>query len=76
MTCIPDTVLIFTANADLRLRSLSDSFFLLAAAGALSDAIEIVVEVSIKVTALFMIKGFFVLIFDLLEAGDASEIKI
>jgi hypothetical protein len=74
--CIFDAVLIFIANADLRSRFLSDFFFLLAAAGALSDAVEVVVEVSAEAAASFVIKGFFTLIFDFLEAGDVSEIKV
>jgi hypothetical protein len=73
---ISDAILISTANADLRSRSLSDSFFLLAAAGTLSDAIEVVVEVSAEIAASFVIKDFFTLVFDLLEAGNVSEIKI
>jgi hypothetical protein len=76
MICISDAILIFTANADLRLRSLSDFFFLLAAAGASNDAIEVVIEISAEITASFVIKGFFALTFDFLEAGDASEVKI
>jgi hypothetical protein len=76
MIYISDAVLISTANADLRSRSLPDSFFLLAAAGASSDAIEVVVEVSAEAAVPFIIKGFFALIFDLLEAGNASEIEI
>jgi hypothetical protein len=72
---ISDTVLIFTTNADLRSRSLPNSFFLLAAAEALSDTVEVVIEVSAEATASFVTKGFFALIFDLLEAGDASEVE-
>jgi hypothetical protein len=74
--CISDTILISIANADLRLRSLPNSFFLLAAAEASSDAIKIVIKASAKVAAFFVTKGFFTLIFDLLEAGNVSEIKI
>jgi hypothetical protein len=73
--CISNAVLIFTANADLRSRLLLDFFFLLAAAGALNDAVKIVIEASIEVTAFFVIKDFFALVFDLLEVGDASEIE-
>jgi hypothetical protein len=72
---ISDTNLTSTANADLRSRSLSDFFFLLTAAGALSDVIKIVIKVSAEAAALFIIKIFFTLIFDFLETGDASEIK-
>jgi hypothetical protein len=72
---ISDVILIFTANADFRPRSLSNSFFLLAAAGASSDAIKIVIKISIKAAASFIIKNFFTLIFDLLKAGNVSEIK-
>jgi hypothetical protein len=74
--CISDTVLISTTNVDLRSRSLPDSFFLLVVGGASSDAIKVVIEVSVEVVAFFVIKSFFILIFDLLEAGDASEVKI
>jgi hypothetical protein len=74
--CIPDAVLISIANADLRLRFLSDSFFLLAAAGASSDAIEIIIEASAEAVASFVIKSFFILVFDLLEAGNVSKIKV
>jgi hypothetical protein len=76
VTYISDAVLISTANADLRPRSLLDSFFLLTAAGASSDTIEIVVEVSAEVAASFVIKNFFALVFDFLEVGDVSEIEI
>jgi hypothetical protein len=69
-------ILIFTANADFRSRFLPDFFFLLAAAGVSNDAIEIVIEISIKIAASFMIKDFFTLIFDFLETGDVSKIKI
>jgi hypothetical protein len=48
----------------------------LAAAGAISDAVEIVVEASTKAAVSFVIKSFFALIFDLLKAGDVSEVKI
>jgi hypothetical protein len=54
---------------------LPDSFFLLAAVGASSDAVEVVVEASVETAASFVTKGFFVLVFDLLEAGDASEVE-
>jgi hypothetical protein len=74
--CISDTVLISTANADLRLRSLLNSFFLLAAAGAPNDAIKVVIEASAEAAVSFVIKGFFTLIFDFLKAGDVSEIKV
>jgi hypothetical protein len=74
--CISDIVLISTANADLRLRSLSDFFFLLTVAGASNDAVEIIIEISAEVTASFIIKDFFTLIFDLLKIGNVSEIKI
>jgi hypothetical protein len=70
-----DAILIFTANADFRSRSLPDFFFLLAAAGALSDAVEIIIEISAEAAAFFIIKIFFTLIFDLLEAGDVFEIE-
>jgi hypothetical protein len=73
---ISDAVLIFIANADLRPRSLPNFFFLLAAAGASSDAIEIIIEASAEAAAPFVIKNFFILIFDLLEAGNVSEVKI
>jgi hypothetical protein len=76
ITYIFNAILISTANADLRPRSLSDFFFLLAAAGALSDAVKIVIKVSTEAAASFIIKGFFALIFDFLEAGNVSEIKI
>jgi hypothetical protein len=71
-----NTVLIFIANADLRPRSLPDFFFLLAAAGVSNDAVEIVIEVSAEAAVSFVIKSFFILIFDFLEAGDVFEIKI
>jgi hypothetical protein len=74
--CIFGAILISTANADLRPRSLPDSFFLLAAAGASSDAIEIIVEILANPIVSFVIKCFFTLIFDLLEIGDVSEIKV
>jgi hypothetical protein len=73
---ISDAVLISIANADLRSRSLSNSFFLLAATEASSDAVEIVIKVSAEAAASFIIKNFFALIFVLLEAGDVSEIKV
>jgi hypothetical protein len=73
---ISDIILIFTANADFRLQSLSDFFFLLIITEISSDAIEIVVEISTETAASFIIKSFFALIFDFLEAGDVSEIKI
>jgi hypothetical protein len=76
MICISDAILIFIVNADLRPRSLSDFFFLLAAVGALSDAVEVIIKVSVKAAVSFMIKNFFALIFDFLEAGDVSEIEI
>jgi hypothetical protein len=75
MIYISNTILTSTANADLRPRPLSDFFFLLAAAGAISDAVKIVIEVSIKAAAFFVTKGFFALIFDLLKTGNVSEIK-
>jgi hypothetical protein len=71
-----NAVLISTANADLRPRPLSDSFFLLAAAGASNDAVKIIIEVSTETATSFIIKDFFTLIFDLLEAGNVSEIKV
>jgi hypothetical protein len=74
--CIFNAVLTFTANADLRPRSLSDFFFLLAAAEAISDAVEIIIKASVEVAVFFVIKSFFALIFDLLEAGDVSEIEV
>jgi hypothetical protein len=74
--CISNAILIFTANADLRPRSLLNSFFLLAAAGASSDAIKVIIEISAEITIFFVIKGFFTLIFDFLEAGNVSEVKI
>jgi hypothetical protein len=73
--CISGAVLISTTNADLRSRSLPDSFFLLAAVGISSDAVEIVVEISAEAAIFFVIKDFFILIFDFLKAGDVSEIK-
>jgi hypothetical protein len=73
---ISDAVLISIANADLRSRSLSNSFFLLAATEASSDAVKIVIEISTEVAVPFVIKNFFTLIFDLLEVGNVSEIKI
>jgi hypothetical protein len=73
---ISDAVLISIVNADLRSRSLLNFFFLLAAAGALSDAIEVVIEVSIEAIVPFIIKNFFALIFDFLEAENVSEIKV
>jgi hypothetical protein len=76
MTYISDAILIFTVNADFRLRSLPDSFFLLTATEASSDAIKIIIKVSAEAAVSFIIKSFFALIFDLLEAGDASEVKI
>jgi hypothetical protein len=76
ITYISDAVLIFTANVDLRPRSLLNFFFLLVAAGASSDAIEIIIEVSAKAAISFIIKDFFTLIFDLLKAGNVSKIKI
>jgi hypothetical protein len=74
--CISGAILIFITNADLRSRSLSDFFFLLAAAGVLSDAVEVVIEASAEAAAFFVIKDFFALVFDFLEAEDASEIKV
>jgi hypothetical protein len=74
--CISDIILISITNADLRLRSLPDFFFLLVAAGVSSDAVEVIVEVSAEIIVFFVIKGFFALVFDFLEAGDVSEIKI
>jgi hypothetical protein len=76
ITYIPNAILTSTANADLRPRPLPNSFFLLAAAGAISDAIKIIIEASAEITASFIIKSFFTLIFDLLEAGNVSEIEI
>jgi hypothetical protein len=76
MICIFGAILIFTANADLRPRFLLDFFFLLAAAGASSDAVKVVVEISAEAAVSFVIKGFFALVFDLLEVGDVSEVKI
>jgi hypothetical protein len=76
MTSISDIILTSTANADLRPRFLPDSFFLLAAAGTSNDTIEIIIEISTEIAASFVIKNFFALIFDLLEAGNVSEIKI
>jgi hypothetical protein len=73
---ISDIILIFIANADLRPRSLSDFFFLLAAAGTSSDTIEVIIKISIKIAVFFIIKDFFTLTFDFLEAGDVSEIEI
>jgi hypothetical protein len=76
MICISGVILIFIINADFRPRPLSDSFFLLAVVGALSDAVEVIIKVSVEVAVSFVIKGFFTLIFDFLEAGDVSEIEI
>jgi hypothetical protein len=75
VTCISGAILTSTTNTDLRPRPLSNSFFLLAATGASSDAVKVVVKVSAEITASFVIKGFFTLIFDFLEAGDVSKIK-
>jgi hypothetical protein len=71
-----NAVLIFIVNADLRSRPLSDFFFLLVAAEVISDAVEIIIEVSTNVAVFFVIKDFFILVFDLLEAGDVSEIEV
>jgi hypothetical protein len=76
MINISGAILISIINADFRSRSLSDSFFLLTVAGASNDTIKVVIEISIEVAVFFVIKGFFVLIFDFLEIGNASEIKI
>jgi hypothetical protein len=51
-------------------------FFLLAAAGVSSDAIKIVIEISVEAAAFFMIKNFFTLIFDFLEAGNVFEVEV
>jgi hypothetical protein len=76
VTNIFGAILISTVNADLRSRSLPDFFFLLAAAEVSNDAVEVVIEVSAEVAVSFVIKSFFALVFDLLEAGDVFEIEV